>query len=642
MAKRTIDIQLSTKATGVKTAEGQIDALAKNIKSKMSASAASAKSSWTEFFFKWKILINGATAAWNTLRSAMDSSFKYETMTSNFRFLLRDVDTARSHMAELKKLGDSPPFSLDEFARASKQMLVMSDGVLGFSNSLKMVGDAAAATGVPIETMGHAVSRLYAFIRDGQPLGLATRELRNMGVLTPEVAAKLEDMRKAGASNIEIWEEVVKALGKFKGAQEEVGKTAEGTLSSIGTKLTNIWRQFTDGLMDKTVPALKEVNEQLKNMEDKGIAKKAGKAVGEAVSHPVDTVAQIHQATDPARAFLNLGKVMWGKVKDWWNRPMSKEELSAQRSIAEKKLQDAKGPYARLVAQKRLDRIDNALQTAPTTAQRELAETAKAAQVAATAASSGGNPFKRNTAAYAMFEKGLIDATGKATDKWYEQNGVAKPDKPNGPVAYWDKNGQATQAYKDLAASEKLKREEQERLEAAMKEKRAAKDLEIAAAAAKKQAEDAVKAERERIQRDITNASNVKSVATSRITAAQSEFDRAFAMYRDPAAAASQIAEERDYAADLKRLHRDANRYGGKWRIDELSRLMSAGDTQGMADTLEDWRKSKSFTPEVEAMVRASAAEQTKTTVEDELRKIETNTANLSAKLEELISMKGS
>ena len=68
---------------------------------------------------------------------------------------------------------------------------------------------------------------------------------------------------------------------------------------------------------------------------------------------------------------------------------------------------------------------------------------------------------------------------------------------------------------------------------------------------------------------------------------------------------------------------------------------MSRGDTQGVSDTLAQWRKSSKFTPEVEAMVRASAAEQTKTTVEDELRKIETNTADLSAKLDELLKVKG-
>ena len=123
--------------------------------------------------------------------------------------------------------------------------------------------------------------------------------------------------------------------------------------------------------------------------------------------------------------------------------------------------------------------------------------------------------------------------------------------------------------------------------------------------------------------------------------AAQGEFERAFALYRDPNAAAAAVADEKSRAEDLDRLHRDASRYGGKWRIDELSRLMAAGDVRGQADALSAWRKSSRFSPEVEAMVRASAAERTKTTAEDELRKIEANTADLAAKLDELISMKG-
>ena len=39
-------------------------------------------------------------------------------------------------------------------------------------------------------------------------------------------------------------------------------------------------------------------------------------------------------------------------------------------------------------------------------------------------------------------------------------------------------------------------------------------------------------------------------------------------------------------------------------------------------------------------MVRASAAERAKTTAEDELRKIEANTAGLAEKLESLLAMK--
>ena len=142
---------------------------------------------------------------------------------------------------------------------------------------------------------------------------------------------------------------------------------------------------------------------------------------------------------------------------------------------------------------------------------------------------------------------------------------------------------------------------------------------------------------KDEIDKQKSAADSQKSVAS----AAQTEFDRAFAMYRSPEQAAAQIAEERDYAADYKQLQKDASRYGGKWRIDELSRLMAAGDTQGQASTLEEWRKSSRFTPEVEAMVRAAEADKTRTTAENELRQINANTKGLSQKLDELLKMKG-
>lgn len=154
--------------------------------------------------------------------------------------------------------------------------------------------------------------------------------------------------------------------------------------------------------------------------------------------------------------------------------------------------------------------------------------------------------------------------------------------------------------------------------------------------------------ERDRIERDlhkkrmddlreeIAAQKDAASAFRAAANTANTEFERAFAMYRDPSRAAAEIGEEKDRAADLDRLHRDAARYGGKWRIDELSQLMSSGDQQGVQARLEDWRKSRSFTPEVEAMVRASAAEQTRTTAEDELRKLNAQTGDLSQRLAQM------
>ena len=182
---------------------------------------------------------------------------------------------------------------------------------------------------------------------------------------------------------------------------------------------------------------------------------------------------------------------------------------------------------------------------------------------------------------------------------------------------------------------------------AAAEKEAAQKAAEQRAAAEQKAAEAAAK-ERDRLDRELHAkrmadlraeiATQKEAASPLRVTAAaaQSEFERAFAMYRDPTRAAAEIEEDRNRAADLKRLHKDASRYGGKWRIDELSALMSAGDAAGVQSRLEDWRKNRSFSPEVEAMVRASAAERTKTTAEDELRKLNDRTGELSQKIEQL------
>ena len=227
-----------------------------------------------------------------------------------------------------------------------------------------------------------------------------------------------------------------------------------------------------------------------------------------------------------------------------------------------------------------------------------------------------------------------------------------------------DKENEAAEA---MIEARNLKEENAAKLVAAKKaeaEKKAAE--EAAEKQAKLDADNAKKVEAERVKaaeaekkaREKAEAelhaqriANIKSEIAAKETAAnslqsvaqqaQTEFDRAFAMYRNPEQAAAQIAEERDYAADYKQLQKDASRYGGKWRIDELSRLMAAGDTQGQAAKLEEWRKSSRFTPEVEAMVRAAAADKTRTTAEDELRQINANTKGLSQKLDELLKMKG-
>ena len=200
----------------------------------------------------------------------MRKAFAFETMTVQFKTLIGNMDEARAHMKMLQELGETPPFSLEEFAKASRTMMVMTDNALGFKKSLEMVGDAAAATGQPVETLAHEVGRAYAIIRDGQPITRATMALRNMGVLTPEVAARLDEMQKSGAKNIEVWNELEAALKKHNGAMAETEQTGEGLIGAISAQWDGTVREFGEAFLECSKDGLGALLEKMKEIRDDG------------------------------------------------------------------------------------------------------------------------------------------------------------------------------------------------------------------------------------------------------------------------------------------------------------------------------------------------------------------------------------
>lgn len=562
MADKHINIKLGTKYDG-----GGISSALRSLK-KFVHGATDIKSAFS-------MVAGVVNRAFSGVKTIVGSAFRFETQTTQFKTLIGNIDEAKAHMADLKALGDTPPFNLEQFAAASRSLMVMTDGALGYKKSLEMIGDAAAATGMPIESMSHAVGRLFAVIRDGQPLSRATMQLRNMGILTPEVARNLDEMQKAGASASEMWAEVEKALAKYNGAMKATEQTGEGLVGAIKSRWDNIVRIFGQAFEEDAKGGMTDLLDVMKELEESGSIERWAASASSALASVVKGVKWVVDGVEKVWNHLKEGRQFW------------KDEAEA-------------------AGEEAFDLIREE-QVNPYTKKRYYA------------GSDGGERVEE-----------IVDEKLK---RQYERQ---------------------QKEEKKLADQKRREEEERARIEEALaegqrkKEERDAKDAaEKRAEAEKKAAQDAAK-ERERLERelhqqrmaDIRAEIKAQEEAASSLqataSAAQSEFERAFAMYRDPERAAAEIEEERSRAADLNRLHKDASRYGGKWRIDELSRLMASGDTQGASDTLAGWRKSRSFTPEVEAMVRASAAEKTKTTAEDELRKLNDQTADLTQKMEDL------
>lgn len=261
-------------------------------------------------------------AAWGMLQTAignatafMQKAFAFEKMTVQFKTLVGNMDEARAHMQMLKELGDTPPFSLEEFAAASRSMMVMTDGALGFKKSLELVGDAAAATGQPIQSLAHEVGRAYAIIRDGQPLTRATMTLRNMGVLTPEVAQRLQDLQDAGRSNAEIWAELEGALKRYKGAMEETEQTGDGLMGAISSQWDNSLRTFGAALLETAKDGLGGLLDKMKELNENGTIESWARTAVGSLETVVGWLVKVRSLVGKVWDHLADGRQAWKEME---------------------------------------------------------------------------------------------------------------------------------------------------------------------------------------------------------------------------------------------------------------------------------------------------------------------------------------
>lgn len=164
-----------------KTADGN-----KSARSEASKTAGSILSQMANIKAAWDMgsgaIVSGAKAVW----SAVKEAFKFETLTIQFSVLMGSLTKAKDRMKELADFAAATPFAMEEVVNASRQLHVFSDGALGASNSLRLVGDAAAAVGQNIQEVSFWVGRAYSMIKGGQPFGEAAMRLQEMGIITPD------------------------------------------------------------------------------------------------------------------------------------------------------------------------------------------------------------------------------------------------------------------------------------------------------------------------------------------------------------------------------------------------------------------------------------------------------------------------
>ncbi len=221
----------------------------------------------------------GAQMLWSTIKEA----FKLETLTTQFQTLLGSLDAAKERMAMLAEFAEKTPYSMEGVVKAARTLTVMSKDALGSQWALKMVGDAAAATGGSIEELSMWVGRAYAMIQAGKPFGEAAMRLTELGALTPEVRQKMEDLQASGASSVEVWHALTAHLETFGGAMEMLSQTGDGLTSTLEDNWTAALRTFGEEFVVTAKESIQFLINKLGKLQADGTIQKWAKSALDAL-----------------------------------------------------------------------------------------------------------------------------------------------------------------------------------------------------------------------------------------------------------------------------------------------------------------------------------------------------------------------
>jgi hypothetical protein len=170
-----------------------------------------------------------------------------ETAVLQFETILGSAEAARAKIAELAQFAQTTPFAMPEIMKASRLLQTFGGAALNNEKTLRLVGDAAAATGAQFDEVAFWAGRMYSSIQSGQPFAEAINRFTELGIITSDTASKLRDASDSGNFN-GAWDIMISGLGRTSGAMLKLGDSWAGVMSTIGDQWDTIKRKVGEGL----------------------------------------------------------------------------------------------------------------------------------------------------------------------------------------------------------------------------------------------------------------------------------------------------------------------------------------------------------------------------------------------------------
>ena len=276
----TVDIKgnashLDKTLKGVKTSLGSIGSVAGSVTTALAGMGAA-----------------GAAALGAFAISSSQKASAIESLTMQFETLLGSAENAGNRIAEITKFAASTPFEISELAATSKLLQTLGGTMLATGDGLRMVGDAAAIAGQPIQEVGLHIGRVFNAITSGTSAGESIARLQELGLMTGKVKLEFEALaaaqKKGKAPILSQGEAMAKLQDVFKatsGAMERLASTTEGKLSNMKDNFDQLQVAFGTGFNNGLRDALDATNNFLPQLQAKFT--EAGEIVGSAISDAI-------------------------------------------------------------------------------------------------------------------------------------------------------------------------------------------------------------------------------------------------------------------------------------------------------------------------------------------------------------------
>jgi len=227
------------------------------------------------------------------IKGSSAAASSVESLTTQFKTLLGSATAAKARMEEITTFAASTPFEIEELAATSKLLEVMGGKLISTGDGLRLVGDAAAMAGQPIQEVGLHVGRLFSAITSGTSAGESVNRLQELGLITGTTKIKFEELaaaQKKGTAATLTGEKALKLLqgvmSKAQGGMEALSATTEGKLSNMKDNLTQLKVAFGTGFNDGLKIALNAANTKLPELLAKFT--EFGTLIGKTISDAVN------------------------------------------------------------------------------------------------------------------------------------------------------------------------------------------------------------------------------------------------------------------------------------------------------------------------------------------------------------------